>query len=253
MTTDPAPAPAQPPAPWRLRLASRRSRLLVSALCALLGFGFVVQVRSTQTSSVVGATREEDLVRILDDLAARENRLQEEIGALRTTRDRLTTGSGRTSAALQEARRRAQVLGVLAGTVPARGPGIILTITDPRRTVTADLLLDTLEELRGAGAEAVQVGGVRVVASTAFVDTPGGVQVDGRALASPYVFTVVGNARTLATALDIPGGVFDTVSERPGAAASVSSAEEVAVTALRPLETPRYARPAPDPAASPRG
>ena len=238
----------------------RRVDVAVAVLLGLLGFAAVVQVRSTQEDGPLAAAREEDLVQILDDLSNRNDRLRAEVAALEDARRELTSGTGRTEAALEEARRRAQLLGVLAGTVPARGPGVRLTITDPDGAVRPDVLLDALEELRAAGAEAVQIEGpapvgsdstaagttrVRVVASTAFEQGPdGGVVVDGELLQPPYRFVVVGDPATLASALRIPGGVVDNV-EQLGGRAVIERSDEVVVAALRPLEAPRYARPTP--------
>src|SRR5450759_1660087 len=176
--------------------------------------------------------------------SGRGDRLRAEGDSLTATRDRLTAGGQESTAAVDEARQRADTLGILAGTVPATGPGIVLTITDPQASVRGDVLLDTMEELRDAGAEAMSVSGVRVVTSTYFLDRDGGVEVDGRLLRPPYVFLVIGDPRTLAAALDIPGGVLDTVRRRPGASAAVEQQPQVDVTALRALVTPRYARPA---------
>ncbi len=156
--------------------------LAVAALLGLLGFAVAVQVRSTQDDGLLASARQEDLVRILDDLSNRSDRLRQETATLGATRDRLTSGTDRDRAALDEAQRRAQVLGVLAGTVPASGPGVVVTLTDPTGDVGADDLLNALEELRDAGAEAVQVSGadpagaVRVVASTSFLDRAEGVR-----------------------------------------------------------------------------
>ena len=107
------------------------------------------------------------------------------------------------------------------------------------------MLLDTVQELRDAGAEAVEVGGVRVVASTSFLDAPSGegVLVDGQPVAAPFEVVAVGDAPTMAAALAIPGGVVDVVS-RAGGEVAVEQREAVSVDALRELTTPRYARPA---------
>lgn len=236
----------------------RRVDLLVALLVGLLGFAAVVQVRATQDEGPLVGARQEDLVQILDDLSNRNARLRSEISTLSQARERLTSGSDRTEAALEEARRRAQVLGVLAGTSPAEGPGIMLVLNDARGTLSADVLLDALQELRDAGAEAVQLDGpvrpgggatpqtqsVRVVASTSLLDAEDGVVVDGALLRPPYRFTVVGHAATLASALGIPGGVIDTVEEL-GGRADVTQHDLVVVSALRSLEEPQYARPAP--------
>lgn len=240
-----------------LRPRLRRVDLLVALLLGLLGFAAVVQVRVTQEGTPLASARQEDLVAILDDLANRNDRLSTEITTLTGTQDRLTKGADRTQAALDETRRRAQLLGVLAGTVPARGPGVLLTVTDPKGSITADVLLDALQELRDAGAEAVQLEGpvgmdgragmsVRVVVSTSLLDTAGGVTVDGVVLRAPYRFVVVGDPATMSSALGIPGGVIDTVAQR-GGRATVEGKPEVAVDALRALDRPQYARPAPIP------
>ena len=237
----------------------RRVDVAVALLLAGLGFAAVVQVRSTQTDGPLATARQEDLVQILDELSNRNDRLRAEVSALEQSRAELA--SGRNSAAIEEARRRTQLLGVLAGTVPASGPGLLLTLTDPQSLITADVLLDTLEELRAAGAEAVQIEGpvelsadadqvtvgpsVRVVASTAFVSgEQGGVVVDGMQLYPPYRFVVVGEPQTLASAVGIPGGVVAGI-ERLGGTALVAQRERVEVGALRRLEDPRYARPVP--------
>lgn len=235
----------------------RRVDFAVAALLAVLGFAAVIQVRSTQEGPLAAA-RQEDLVQILDELSNRDDRLRQEVTSLEQARREITTGTDRSEAALAEARRRSQLLGVLAGTLGARGPGLRLTITDPRTQIGPDVLLNAMEELRAAGAEAVQIEGpvpvdepsapgsaaVRVVASTSFLaGERGGVVVDGTLLQAPYRFVVVGDAATLATALAIPGGVVDDVEQRGGRAA-VERSEDVRVTAVRPLPDPRYARPA---------
>jgi uncharacterized protein YlxW (UPF0749 family) len=114
--------------------------------------------------------------------------------------------------------------------------------------------------MRDAGAEAVQIEGsvdpatnspgqtVRVVARTSFVDAAdaGGVEVDGTLLLPPYRFVVIGDPATISAALAIPGGVEDNVAQR-GGQATVARRESVLVGALRPLDRPRYARPADKP------
>jgi uncharacterized protein YlxW (UPF0749 family) len=258
--TDPE-GPARPGRGAWGRLASafrpgvKRGHLLPALLCALLGFAFVVQVRSTQETGLEGL-RQSDLVRILDDVNQRADRLRTEARDLDDTRARVTTGSSGSRAALQAAEDRAKVLGVLAGTLPATGPGIELTISDPKGKVGSDVLLDTLEELRDAGAEAVEIGSlngpaVRVVASTSFADTrtgggPGSrVLVDGTELTSPYRFRVIGDPRTLAAALDIPGGVLDVLGQ-DNAQGVVTQRDKITITSLRAAPSPRYARPAPE-------
>ena len=230
--------------PWSQVLGWSRSpaALLVGVLIGLLGFGLAVQVRSNTSTSGLPAARQEDLVRILDDLSSREDRLRRQIAELEAARTRLSTTGDSSSTALEEARKRSDALGILAGTVPAQGPGIRLTLTDPEHRLAAEDLLDTVEELRAAGAEAIQVGGVRIGLDSSFTSTDRGLAVDGVAVATPYQIVAIGDPATLATAMEIPGGVADT-AQRAGGAARTEQVERVVIRALRAVRTPRYSQP----------
>ncbi|NAZ77502.1 DUF881 domain-containing protein [Kineococcus sp. T13] len=239
--------------PWRRlvragRPRATRGQLLAGLLCAALGFGVVVQVRSTDSSGLEDL-RESDLVRILDDTTERGDRLADELRGLEATREQLTEGSDSAQAAERAAAERATEYGLLAGTLPASGPGIVATVSDPGGAVRSTHLIQLVQELRDAGAEALQVGATRVVASTAFADAPGGVLVDGATERAPYAVTVVGDPDTLSTALDIPGGVRETLRQA-GAQLAVQTSPAVQVSALHVLSAPQYARPAsPEPSA----
>jgi uncharacterized protein YlxW (UPF0749 family) len=83
-----------------------------------------------------------------------------------------------------------------------------------------------------------------VVASTWFADGAGGaLSVEGRTLSGPYTISAIGDPQTMQTALNIPGGVVDTV-HNAGGNVIVNQPGLVRVTTLHQTEAPRYARPA---------
>jgi uncharacterized protein YlxW (UPF0749 family) len=118
----------------------------------------------------------------------------------------------------------------------------VLTITDPDHRLAAEDLLDTVEELRAAGAEAIQVGGVRIGLDSSFTAADTGIAVDGVAVTVPYTILAIGDPSTLATAMGIPGGVADT-AKRAGGEARTEERQQVVIRALRPVKTPRYSQP----------
>jgi uncharacterized protein YlxW (UPF0749 family) len=192
--------------------------------------------------------RQDDLVRILSDLNARELRLRTDITQSQATLSQLGAGAQGREAALNEARRRADELGILAGTLPAVGQGLQIQIVRGAAAVPASTVLETVEELRGAGAEAMQIRGstggpVRIVASTAFVDGPAGIVVDGVLLTGAYTISVIGPGPTMRTALTIPGGVSDAVA-RVGGTVIVDEPASVTVDALHASTELKYAKPA---------
>lgn len=225
------------------------TRVLTMVLLALLGFSIVVQVRNVSTDPELAALGQEDLVRILANLDAHEDRLREEIGDLEESKRRLTTAGRSQEEAQAEAERRADELGILAGTLPAEGPGLVVEFGGPPAAVSAARLLDAVQELRGAGAEAMQLrdgqgNQVRVVASTYFLDAEAGVVVDGATLHSPYTLTAIGDPQTLAPALNLPGGVVETVHREGGTVTVQEEPGGVEVTVLRAPDDLQHARPA---------
>ncbi|MFG2904973.1 DUF881 domain-containing protein [Kitasatospora sp. NPDC048286] len=228
---------------WPPRLS--RGQLVVALLLFSLGLGLAIQVRSTNDHhSQLRGARQEDLVRILDELDSRQQRLQQEKAELEQSLAKLENSSNQAKEAQEQTRKKMTELGVLAGTAKATGPGIVLTVDDPQGQVKADMLLDTLQELRAAGAEAIQINDVRVVVNTYFTDlSAGGVQIDGKKVSQPYRFTVVGNPQDLTPALNIPGGVVRTL-ESHQARATIAPQQKVVVDALVDPKSPQYAKPA---------
>ncbi len=154
---------------------------MVGVLCALLGFALVVQVSQTQEDQL-SSLRQSDLVRLLDDVTQRSGELEDQVSSLEATRDELQSGSGRERAALELAEQQAETLGILSGRLPAAGPGVEIEVVEGAEPLEAFGLFNVLEELRNAGAEAMEVNGVRLVASSYFEDTSDGVVVDGQVI-----------------------------------------------------------------------
>ncbi len=238
-------ATVAPEAPRPLRRRDPLASALIGVLTLLLGFAFAVQVRATNTPEQLEGAREEDLIRILDELNTSEDRLRAQIADQREALQQLTSSDSQSAAALAEAQEIAESIGILNGTVAAAGPGITMTIRDPAEEVQVADLLDAVQELRGAGAETMEIDDVRVGVSTAVTGEPGALLVDGRPISSPYDFVVIGDPQNLETALNIPGGVVQRIANR-GGTATVSPSDRVEVDALRPLDEPQYAAPETD-------
>lgn len=122
-----------------------RAQLIVALLLFVLGLGLAIQVRSNNDNSALRGARQEDLVRILDELDGRTQRLEDEKQRLDAQRTELENSSDQAEEARKQTVEKERQLGVLAGTVAAHGPGITLTVNDPGNGVKADMLLDALQ------------------------------------------------------------------------------------------------------------
>lgn len=224
----------------------RRSQLVVAVLLAALGLAAATQIRLTRGGDDYSGQRRGELIALLDSLSAAADRTREQIAELEQRKRDLKSGADRRKAAAEEVREQLRVLGVLAGTLPATGPGVTVTIRDPGGGVTAAALLNGVEELRDAGAEAIEINDrVRVVASTAFTDVDGQITVGGTRLSPPYVLDAIGSSHTLSEAVVFRGGLAEEV-ESLGGSAQVRSQDVVAVTSLHAVKKPKYAQPTDD-------
>jgi uncharacterized protein YlxW (UPF0749 family) len=133
--------------------------------------------------------------------------------------------------AREASKERLQDLRILAGVVPVTGPGVTLTVADPEGVLDASDILDAIQELRDAGAEAISVDGERVIATTPVVDAAEGIAVGDTVLTSPIEFKAIGDSDTLAAGLSFPGGVVESVREA-GAEAIVVEREVVVIDSV---------------------
>lgn len=227
----------------RSLLHPSRSQLGVGALLGVLMFAAVTQVRLYGDDDAYSGLRQSDLVQALSGLSAASARADTEISQLQQTRDSLRNSSKQRTAALAQAQKELTTLGILAGTLPAEGPGLEIVVSDPQRQYRVNHLIDGIEALRDAGAEAMQLNGkVRVVAQTFFRDAEGGIEVDGQLLTPPYTLDVIGNPQTLSTALNFPGGFKDDVNLDEGTT-KVTEKKNVEVNVTRTPTRPKYAQP----------
>ena len=104
--------------------------------------------------------------------------------------------------------------------------------------MSATTLIDALQEIRDAGATAIQISdpnlAIRLVANSWFSDSASGVTVSGTALEVPIKISVIGDPAVLKPAIEIPGGLIDTVGSGGGQVV-VEESENVEITAIVPL------------------
>ncbi|WP_435300029.1 DUF881 domain-containing protein [Timonella sp. A28] len=221
-----------------------RAQGLAALLLGLLGFALVVQIQQSHKDEFSGL-RQSELVSLLDDVGRKTNELEAEAQRLRELENELKSGSSSHSAALEAAEKNAEVQGILSGRLPAEGPGITIFVSEGETPLRASQLFNILEELRNAGAEAVEVNGVRMVTSSYFVDSVNGLLVDGSPVSSPYTWKAIGDPNTMQPALEIPGGAMAAV-RTAGSEATIIVEELVKVKATVDVTEPTYARPLED-------
>lgn len=231
---------------WRSLSHPGRGQLIAAVILFVVGVGGVMQIRMNSADDAYTNARREDLIQILDGLGAESRRLENEIAELQRTKANLESGADSQRVAEAEAKQRLSELSILAGTVPAKGPGIAMRISDPEQKVTAGVLLDAVQEMRDAGAEVIEFNDqVRVVASTWLASDGTTVIVDGHRLQRPYKVEVIGDAHSLEEAAQFRGGLVSEITgPRIGGTVAIERLDEVSITSLHTPAENQYARPA---------
>ncbi|MUM23037.1 DUF881 domain-containing protein [Mycobacterium sp. CBMA271] len=216
------------------------------ALCALLGLAITTQVRQTESGDGLDAARPADLLVLLDSLQQRDATLNKEIADLQQSLITMRASGTGNQAVINDAKARLSALSIMVGTVGATGPGVVLTINDPGQGLGPEALLDIINELRAAGAEAIEIKAndqsVRIGADSWVTGAPGQLTVDRMTLSPPYSLLAIGDPPTLAAAMNIPGGAVDTVS-RVGGSVTIDQPARVDITTLREPKPRQYAQP----------
>jgi uncharacterized protein YlxW (UPF0749 family) len=225
-----------------------RGQLIAAVILFLVAIGGVAQVRSNNADQTYSSARQDDLVQILDGLNSESRRLQGEVEDLEQTRQNLRSGVDRERVARSETRQRLEELGILAGTVPAEGPGVRITVTDPRGKLSPDLMVEAVEELRDSGAEVIEIDNqIRVVASTSFTGSDGHVLGDGELITSPVVIEAIGDSDNLASGAEFRGGFADQVTGTVQGDVRIAKESTVMINSLHRAPQNQYAQPASSP------
>jgi uncharacterized protein YlxW (UPF0749 family) len=230
----------------RLKLAllhPGRRQVVVALLLAIVGYAAVVQVRTNDVDDSYSTLREQDLIDVLSALAGASQRARNEVDRLERVKRGLQTDSERQAEALAQAQQQADTLSILAGLVPVTGPGIRITVTEETGPVDIDSVLDAIEELRTAGAEAIQINGkVRVVAQSYLSDAVGGFSVDGTLLSSPYVIDVIGDPHALHGGMEFKDGPSSQLRD-DGAEVDITELETIDIESVVEQDRAEFAEP----------
>ncbi len=150
------------------------------------------------------------------------------------------------------------LLRIKAGVVAIQGPGIIITIDDtttirpkitgdnaaPYLTHDIDILM-LVNELRAAGAEAIEINSERMAYNSAIRCVGPVIQINGKPVGSPFIIKAIGKPEELLGAANLPFGVLDGL--RPlGIKIDVKKRDLIKIDALNKPQSIDYAKPIPE-------
>jgi uncharacterized protein YlxW (UPF0749 family) len=202
-----------------------RSQLTVAGVAAILGLLVVIQLRGQSGGSELQSMTAQELTSIVanqnagnDRLRAEVTTLQNQLAELQADRSNGATSVGQIESELGRIR-------AWTGLDPIAGRGVQITINGE---IDAGGVDDLLNELRNAGAEAIAIDDIRVIARTSIGGVPGSLDVDGLLLRDPFTIRAIGRPDTLVGSLTRVGGII----------AQLAATNPAATVEVEPVDKP---------------
>lgn len=185
-------------------MRATRNQLSIAVVAAILGLLVVVQLRAQSAGTGLDALSAQELTQLVANLNTRNDQLRTEIATTERELAELQAARARGESSADQLRRDLARVRAWIGLDPVTGSGIRVTIAGP---IAGSGIQDLLNELRNAGAEALAVEDVRVVAGTVVAGSPGALSVENTALDDPFEISAIGNPATLTGSLTRAGGI----------------------------------------------
>lgn len=131
---------------------------------------------------------------------------------------------------------------ILLGLTEVKGQGIKITLTDNKassndlmsmvnpssRIVHNNDLLEIVNALKNADAEAISINGQRIVSTTAITCEGTVIKVNGQKISSPFEIKAIGSQALFSGSLTMPGGYLE-IMENDGVLVDIEYLDEVAI------------------------
>ncbi|MCS6861418.1 MAG: DUF881 domain-containing protein [Abditibacteriales bacterium] len=254
-SSESAPLPAQP---VRQRRTIRRDVQLSLTVAFFILSGLVATQVKTQ--------------RNIRDSAARASQMQlaelghwkKEAERLKQANESLQAKLNNLLAASEQESKQAKILAtelekvkMAMGLMPVKGRGLLVTLNDNPKMpkdappIEKDLylvhdwqILQVVNELRSAGAEAIAVNGRRLGVNS-YVRCVGLViRVDDVRIGAPYKIEAIGDPEALRGALEAPGGILDEFRNNTYILSQVTAQEAILLPAIEGTPSFKHAKPA---------
>ena len=191
--------------------------LILGIMCLILTMSICVQIKTVKNNgTTLGQTEEE--TKLKDQVLKMKEKydityenlakIEEELEQVRTNVTSNNEGLEKLESDIKEAN-------TLLGFTDATGTGVTITVADgistPNTLNPSDLLIHDLDllnivnELKNAGAEAIDINGKRIVSTTSIMCDGNVVTINGEKVSSPFVINAIGLPEQMAT-LNRPGG-----------------------------------------------
>ena len=135
-----------------------------------------------------------------------ETKLEEVNLKIKEYESKIQSNDDATNLLIKEVRQAETYLGY----TDLEGEGILITLQDNEyKSIESFDIITLINELKIAGAEAIEINGQRIIAYSEIVDVNGKILINTTRISGPYIVKAIGDKKYLESAITIKGGYYD--------------------------------------------
>ena len=221
-------------------MKKRQIAITLGIMCFILTAAICIQIKTMNAaSSTVSQTLEDNGLR--DELLKMKERYDNTYRELETAQKQLEKVRQEATQNDETAEAKEQELkenNMLLGVVDVKGEGVQIDLQDAQVTdatlnaadqiVHYDDVQWIVNELKNAGAEAIEVNGQRIVNSTSVTCEGNIIKINGERVGSPFCIKAIGSKNLLYGGLERAGSYMDYLRER-GLVAEIKKVDDITI------------------------
>ena len=221
-------------------MKKKQIAITLGIMCFLLTAAICVQIRTMNTaSSTVSQTLSDnglrdEVLRMKERYDNTSNELENAQKELEKVRQAATQNDSEAEKKEQELKENNMIL----GNTNVTGEGVQVVLADAvnissslnaaEQIIHYGDIQDVVNELRNAGAEAIEVNGQRIVNTTAITCEGNIIKINGERVGSPFIIKAIGSKELLYGALERAGSYLDWIRD-PGNTATVTKEDNITI------------------------
>ncbi len=239
-----------------------KSKIIMAVTIGIMSF-IMIYVMSIQFKTVnktdvdeLEYMREAELKEMLTNYKERYAETEEELKGVKDKINEYTQNEKSEEEALEVLKEEVKEADMLLGNTDVKGEGVIIKINsesnysalnndipimddEEQVEITHEDLLEVVNELKLAGAEAIEINDERVVTTTDIFDVGNFILINGQRTKAPYTIKAIGNQAYLESALSVKDGYIDKYRSR-GYSVEISKEKEIVIKKYEGEMTLKY-------------
>lgn len=211
------------------------------ALALIIGFLTMVQFKSNVTyQGIITIPKLLDLQNEIRNMEKENNKIRESLNDDAIKLAEYRASIEKTGSAFSTMEQELQRMRNYSDFEKVQGPGIIITLNDSQKEIGEDEsvmwylihdldILEIVNELRIAGAEAISINEERVVATTNIRCGGPTINIDGKRHAVPFIIKAIGDPKKLEASMLAPDSYIKLYLEYSGIEVDVQKVEKVII------------------------